>query len=384
MTPLPEKAEVVIIGAGCIGASIAYHLALRGVSAVVLEKEKIPGTGSTGAAAGGVRQQFSTAINVVLSQVSVRAFERFPEEIGTDPSFIQCGYLFCLAEEKQWGSFQRQAALWSSLGVTAETLSPEQVKERVPDLVVDDLLGATFCPTDGIADPGSVTQGYFAAARERGAKFFFDTEATGIQMESDRVTAVETRDGIIRTPVVVNAAGPHAAAVGQMVHLEIPVLPYRRQCFTTQPCDWLPEDFPMVVDMKTGVYMHRESGGLLLGLADTEEPSSFHTHIDLEFRDRVFLDAFERLPKLEDAEYKTGWAGSYEVTPDNNAILGEVPGVTGFLCANGFSGHGFMQSPAVGEILAGLIVDGKSPIDVDELRFERFAKQELIVESDVI
>jgi sarcosine oxidase subunit beta len=195
---------------------------------------------------------------------------------------------------------------------------------------------------------------------------------------------VVTSRGDVQAPVVINAAGPHAAEVGRMAGVELPVAPLRRQIFTTQPADWVPANFPMVVDVGTGVYMHRESGGLLLGLADLEEPPSFHTHIDLDFRDRVFMLAFERLPKLEDAAYRAGWAGLYEDTPDHNAILGEAPGVRGFWLANGFSGHGFMHSPAGGMVIADLVTGRPPRADVSALAPDRFERAALVAEANVI
>ena len=375
---------MVVIGAGCIGASVAFRLAQRGASVVVLEREPMAGTGSTGHCAGGVRQQFSTAVNVLLSKASVAVLERFQEETGSDAGFDQCGYLFCLADEASWREFQSQLALWRTLDVPARALTPAQAREIVPGLETADLVGCTFCPTDGIADPHLVTQGFVAAARRHGAAFEFARAATGVRVEGGRVRGVLTEAGEIACSTVVNAAGPFAAEVAKWAGIELPVSPVRRQMFTTQPLPWVNERFPMIVDMKSGVYMHRESGGILVGLADKNEPPSFNTNIDFEFRDLVFSLAMERVPALEEAEYRAGWAGLYETTPDHNAILGAVPGLEGFQCANGFSGHGFMHSPAVGQVIAGLILDGRSPIEVSDLSIERFQRHELLVEANVI
>jgi sarcosine oxidase subunit beta len=382
---LPPRADAVIVGAGCIGASIAYHLALGGVNALVLEREKVPGLGSTGQCAGGVRQQFSTPVNVRLSRLSIEAFARMKEELAYEGDlYWPVGYLFCLSEPARWAAFQKNAGEQRAMGVPVETLTPEEVARRWPVLRTDDLLGATFCGTDGLADPHGVTAAYYAAAKRLGARFEFEAEVTGVRVASGRVTGVDSSRGAIESPIVINAAGPFAAQVAAMAGIELPVLPLRRQVFTTQPLEWLPPDFPMVVDVRTGVYMHRESGGLLLGLADAAEPPSFHTHIDLEFRDRVFLLGFERLPRLEDAAYRAGWGGLYEDTPDHNAVLGEAPGVRGLYLANGFSGHGFMHSPAVGMVIADLVTTGKPRVDIHELSFERFAGSDLVAEANVI
>lgn len=379
-----ERADAVVIGAGCIGAAIAYHLAARGLSVVVLEKENAPGLGSTGRCAGGVRQQFSTPVNVKVSKLSIEAFARMNDELGYEGElYWPVGYLFCLSDAARWRAFQDAAAMQRGLGVPVETLAPAEIARRFPLVRTDDLLGGTFCGTDGLADPHAVTAAYCAAAKRKGVRFEYERAVTAIHIEGGRVRGVSTGTGRIDAPLVVNAAGPHAAGVAALAGVVLPVEPVRRQIFTTQPLDWVPVDFPMVVDMGTGVYMHRESGGLLLGLADRSEPPSFDTHVDFDFRDRVFVEAMERLPRLEEAAYRAGWGGSYEVTPDHNAILG-ASGVDGFLLANGFSGHGFMHAPGVGMLIADLVADGRPRFDLDELSLDRFAGRELAVEANVI
>jgi sarcosine oxidase subunit beta len=380
-----ETAPVVVIGAGCIGAAIAYHLGRRGVKdVVVIERELFSGAGSTGKCAGGIRQQFSSAVNVRICQESVRQYERFHDEMETDRVFWQVGYLFLLSDPAQWAAFQRQAEFQRSLGLPVETLTPEQVKARLPIVNVDGVLGGTFCPTDGLADPHMVTQGYEARARALGAKFKFGVSVTGLRMEGQRVVGVRTSQGEIDTPVVVNAAGAWSAEIARWAGVDLPVLPYRRHCFTTKPLAFVDETLPMIVDMKSGVYMHRESGGLLLGLADKDEPSSFDTSVNWDFLERVVEGAVERVPALGEAEIGHGWAGLYETTPDHNAVLGPPAAVQGLLIAAGFSGHGFMQAPAVGQLIAEWIVDGKPGLDVSELRLERFEEQAVSPEVNVI
>ena len=380
-----NTAPVVIIGAGCIGPAIAYHLGKRGVKGVVvLEREQFSGTGSTGRCAGGIRQQFSNEVNVRICQESVRQYERFADEMGTGEVFWQVGYLFLLSDPASWAAFQKQAEFQRSLGLPVETLTPRQVKDRLPIVSIDGVLGGTFCGTDGLADPHMVTQGYEARARALGADLRFGVNATGLRMEGGRVTGVRTDQGDIDTPMVVNAAGPHAAEVARWAGVDLPVLPYRRHCFTTKPLDFVDEKLPMIVDMKTGVYMHRESGGLLLGLADKDEPAGFDISVNWDFLPQVVEGAMERIPALEAAEIGHGWAGLYETTPDHNSVLGPPAGVGGLMLANGFSGHGFMQAPAVGQVIAEWIVDGRPGMDVSELRLERFAEQATAPEVNVI
>ncbi|HUK64390.1 MAG TPA: FAD-dependent oxidoreductase, partial [Dongiaceae bacterium] len=297
-----DRAPAVVIGAGCIGTSIAYHLGklgMRGV--VVVEREPFAGAGSTAKAAGGIRAQFSTPVSVRLSQLSVAHFQRFAEEMGTGPVFFPVGYLFVLTDPERWRAFQEQADMQRSLGLPVRTLTPKQAQDLVPELNVSDLLGATFCPTDGLGNPHEVTQAYVTRARERGARFDFVRSATGLVIEGGRITGVRTSHGDIDTPLVVNAAGPHAAEVARWAGVDLPVEPIRRHCFTTEPLAFVRADMPMIVDMLSGVYMHRESGGMLLGLANRDEPPGFNTSVDWDFLPTVVEGAIHRLPALEDA-----------------------------------------------------------------------------------
>jgi sarcosine oxidase subunit beta len=274
-----------------------------------------------------------------------------------------------------------------SLGLPVQTLTPQGAKAIVPELSVEDLLGATFCLEDGLGDPNEVTQSYVKQARRLGAVFRFDESVTGLTMEGNRVTGVRTASGTISTPMVVNAAGPHAHEIGTWAGLDVPVQPVRRHCFVTEPLPMAREDLPMIVDMTTGVYMHRESGGLLLGYANPEEPAGFNLTLNPEMLDRMWEPAAGRVPVLETAEVslKKGWAGLYETTPDHNSILGPPQAVEGLMLANGFSGHGFMHAPAVGQLIAEWIVDGKPSLDLSPLRLERFAETAgTTVEANVI
>ncbi len=381
-----ETAPVVIIGAGCIGAAIAYHLGRRGVKGVVvLERELFSGAGSTGKCAGGIRQQFSTPLNCRISQLSVQHLERFREEMQCEGEvFFPVGYLFLLSDDARWRTFQAQAEMQRGLGLPVQTLSPTEASVIVPEVNMEGVLGATFCPTDGLGNPHEITQAYEQRARALGASFRFGVEVTGLIMEGASVTGVRTSAGEIDTPLVVNAAGAWARAVAGWAGIDLPVLPYRRHCFTTNALPFVHDKLPMIVDMKTGVYMHRESGGMLMGLADKDEAPSFDTSTNWDFVEKVVEPAMMRLPALEAAEIASGWAGLYETTPDHNAVLGPARGVSGMLLANGFSGHGFMQAPGIGQLMAEWIVDGQPSMDLSEMRLERFAEQQVIVEANVI
>ena len=380
-----ETAPVVIVGAGCIGASIAYHLGVRGVKGVVvLERELFAGAGSTAKAAGGIRAQFSNPLNVKLSLLSIAFYERFEEALGSESEFEQVGYLFVLTDPERWSVFQAQAAMQRDLGVPVRTLTPAEAREIVPQMNVDDVLGATFGEKDGLADPHLVTQGFVSAARRLGARFEFSRPARGFVMDGRRVTGVTTDTGTISTPVVIDAAGPWAAEVARWAGVDLPVAPIRRHCFTTEPMAWVGERLPMVVDMKSGVYMHREGGGILMGLANRDEAPGFDTSVNWDLLERVVEPAMHRIPALEAAEVSNAWAGLYETTPDHNAVLGPPEGTEGFLLANGFSGHGLMHAPAVGQMISEWIVDGRPSLDLSPLRLERFAAADVSAEANVI
>ena len=379
------SADVVIIGGGVIGTSIAYHLAKMGAqNTVVLERESMLGMGSTGKCAGGIRQQFSTEVNIRLSMESVRFFENFREELDADPEFRQNGYLFLATTEEEVTAFQQNVALQRSLGLKVGILSPPEAKELVPALNVEDVLLATYCPTDGYADPHSVLQGFAKGARRLGVDMCTDTEATAIERKAGKVRAVATKQGRIETPVVVDAAGPWLAIVGGMAGIELPVLPYRRQIFVTHPFPAIPDPVPMVIDFQPSFYFRKEGPGILMGMTDDEEPPSFNTHADWDFLAQVVEKAIHRAPILEQAGFMDGWGGLYAVTADDNPILGPLPELEGFICAGGFSGHGFMLSPATGRAIAELILEGQSTVDISALSINRLREGAEFREEQVI
>jgi sarcosine oxidase subunit beta len=379
-----ERADVVIVGGGVIGASIAYHLAARGVrDVIVLERDRL-GSGSTSRNAGGIRLQFSTEVNVRLSQRSLPRLERFADEMGVDPDFKQVGYLFLITQDRDVAAFERSLALWSRLGVPAQRMDQAQVHELFPEVRVDDVRFATFCAKDGHLDSTSLLNGYVARARERGVRFRENQPITAIDLEKGGVAGVRTPTGPIATPVVVNAAGAWAAEVARLAGIDLPVTPLRRQIFVTDPVPGLERDFPLTVEMATSFYFHRESGGVLMGMADPSDRPGYDDSVNWDFLPTIVERALDRMPALERANVKTGWAGFYEDTPDKHPILGTIPGVAGFVSAAGFSGHGLMHAPAAGEAIAELIVDGRTTLDISALSYERFERGELIREHNVI
>ena len=376
---MEKTADIVIIGGGIIGTSIAYHLAQKRAKGVVLLEKGMLGEGSTAKCAGGIRAQFSTEINIRFSLESFQTWNRFEEIMDAHLDFKKVGYLFLATTEDEWAVFRSNVALHHRFGIPVELLSPEEIRHRWPYLRVDDLQGGTYCPWEGYAGPYEALSGFARGARRGGVKIHEGTEVTGILREGNRVAGVRTPQGDISAPVVVNAAGPYAGEVGKMAGAEVPVQPYRRQLFFTGPFSHIPDPIPLVIDFHRAWYFRREGAGLLLSGPKDPFPS-FNLNVDYDAMAEAAESSMYRVPVLKKAAIDRGWAGSYEISPDNHAILGRTPGVEGLFLANGFSGHGFQHSPAVGKVMAEIILGEKPSIDVSCLSVERFARGELIRE----
>ncbi|HEY6121679.1 MAG TPA: FAD-binding oxidoreductase, partial [Pyrinomonadaceae bacterium] len=380
-----ESADVVIVGSGIVGSSVAYHLAQQGCTNVlVIEREPHQGKGSTGKSMGGVRAQFTTPVNIQMSLYSINFFAQFDEIVGHPADYRAHGYLFCATNERHLEYLKTNRQLQMSLGLkNVELVSREDILQMVPQLMADDILGGTFCPTDGFVDPHSVMMGFMLNARERGVRLWLNTKVTGIGLKNDQVVGVETTRGPVATPVVVNAAGAWAAVIAEMAGEDIPVEPLRRQLVPTEPFDELPQRFPMVIDMSTGFHFRREGKGILMAWNDPEETPGFKTDFEPSFVEKILMRAAARVPCLAEAEVnpRRAWAGLYEMTPDHHAIIGPAPRVRGLYFVNGFSGHGVMHSPAAGRITADLILYGKSElVDSTQLGADRFAAGKLLAE----
>ena len=382
---LPATADIVIIGGGVMGASAAYHLAARGMKNIVLiEKEEFFGQGATGRCAGGVRYQFATEVNIQLSLASLPMLEHFKEEISQEIDYRKCGYLFVLTNEREVAAFKHNVELQHRLGVQTEWLSGDEVRERLPLMRFDDALAGTFHQKDGLVDPNSVVMGYINAAARLGARTMASAEVMGIHVSGDKVEAVETGQGLIQTRMILNAAGPWSGQISEMAGVRIPLLPIRRQMFTTTQLPEIPEDFPFVIDFAQSLYFHREGNGLLIGMSNQNEKPDFDQSVDEEFELINLEAAIGRMPLVEKAGRAAHWAGLYEVTPDAHPIFGATP-VEGFYLVTGFSGHGFMHWPVAGKLTAEYIVDGKfSSVDVSMLNLARFEEGKLIQEYNVV
>ena len=382
---IPKTADLVIIGGGVMGASTAYHLALRGQKNIVLlEKDEFFGQEATGKCAGGVRFQFSTEINVRLSLVSLPMLDRFKEETGQEINFRKCGYLFVLTKPEDVKTFRHSLEMQQGLGVHTEWLSADEVRKSLPLMHFEDALAGSYNAGDGLVDPNSVVMGYINAAQRLGVQCLTKVEVTGIQVEAGRIAAVETNQGSLSTRAVVNAAGPWAGVVGGMAGVDIPIIALRRQIMTTTPLPEVPLDFPFVLDFAQSLYFHREGEGILTGMSNPNEKPGFDQNIDENFEMVNLEAAIARMPCLEKAGQVSHWAGLYEVTPDAHPIFGGSP-VEGFTIVAGYSGHGFMHGPVAGKLMAEFILDGKfKTVDVSMLDLARFKEGRPIREYNVV
>ena len=385
-----QTADVVIIGGGIVGSSIAWHLTHGGCKNVlVIERESSQGKGSTGKSMGGVRAQFSTPVNIQMSLYSIPFYAKFEEVVGHPADYRPQGYLFLATKESHLAYLRANFARQKKLGLTtARLLTAEQIREMLPQLRSDDVLGGSFCSTDGFVDPYSVMNGFMASAVEHGATLWKKTEVTGITTDQQDAFRVETTRGPVSTRTVVNAAGAWSAQIAKFLGVDLPVEPLRRMLVPSEPFSDFPHSSPMVIDMSTGFHFRPEGRGFLLAWNDPEETPGYKIDFEPAFIEKILMHAANRVPAFENLPInpKRAWAGLYEMTPDHHCILGPVASVPGFFLANGFSGHGVMHSPATGKILADLILQGKTDIvdDVGVLSFERFARGELLHETAIL
>ncbi|OLE56786.1 MAG: FAD-dependent oxidoreductase [Chloroflexi bacterium 13_1_20CM_2_59_7] len=384
-----HTAEVVIIGGGIIGSSIAYHLTAAGCNDVlVIERETAQGKGSTGKSMGGVRAQFSTPVNIQMSLYSIPFYASFDERLGHPAGYRPQGYLFCATNDKQMAYLRANYEKQVALGLKdVRLITTDEIRKMFPQLRSDDIVGGSFCSTDGFVDPYSAMIGFMTRAADHGATLWKNTPVTGIQRDVQGIAAVETTKGTVATRKVVNAAGPWAAEVAKMVGVDLPVEPLRRMLVPTEPFEQFPHTAPMIIDMSNGFHFRPEGLGFLLAWNDPEETLGYKTDFDPAFIEKILTRAADRVPVFENLAVnpKRAWAGLYEMTPDHHPILGPAPGLSGFFLANGFSGHGVMHAPATGKVLADLILTGKTGlIDAKLLDLARCAEGRMIHETAVL
>ena len=379
---LPTHADVVIVGGGVMGASAAFHLAEAEVNVVLLERGELSG-GSTSKAAGGVRANFSDELNIMLGKRSLELFKDFGNRPGQEIDLHRSGYLFVLTRPEDVELFTASVALQNSLGVPSRMVDVDEACRLSPLLNPEGVLAAAWSPEDGHCTPESVVLGYATGARRLGATVRTGVEVTGIATSQGAITQVSTTDGEISTGCVIDCAGAWSPEVASYVGVDLPVTPYKRELLITEP---MPEPISMAftIDYATSFYWHREGPGILTGYSHRETEPGFDISRDADFPERLGELAAVRAPALLDLGVRSGWAGLYEVTPDHNALLGESRNVHRFLYATGFSGHGFLQGPAIGEILRDLYLGREPFIDVSPLDVERFATGDLRPERNIV
>jgi sarcosine oxidase subunit beta len=384
-----QTADVVIIGGGIVGSSIAYHLTLAGCrNVLVVERESAQGKGSTGKSMGGVRAQFSTPVNIQMSLYSIPFYASFEERLGYPCDYRPQGYLFCATNERHLtylrANYEKQVAMGLK---NVQLIDGYEIRRRFPQLRGDDIVGGSFCSTDGFVDPYSAMNGFMSWAADHGARLCKNSIVTGLVRDERGIAGVETSTGSFAARTVVNCAGARAAGVGALAGVNLPVEPLRRMLVPSEPFEQFPHSAPMIVDMSNGFHFRPEGRGFLLAWNDPEETPGFKAEFDSAFVEKILIRAADRVPCFAELPVnpKRAWAGLYEMTPDHHPILGEVPGMPGFFLANGFSGHGVMHAPATGKILSDLILHGKTElIDASLLNLARFSEGRLIHETAVL
>lgn len=369
---LPATADVVIVGGGVMGASVAFHLAEAGVRDIVVVERGELACGSSGKPIGGVRAHFSDPLNIELGRRSLRAYRDFPHRPGADIRLDTVGYLFLLTAERQAEEFTESVRLQNSLGVPSRMIDADEARGLCPYLSTDGLVAAVHSPTDGHARPGLVVHGYADAAARAGVRFATHTRVTGIDISGGHVSAVRTDRGAVACSTVVCAAGAWSGQIGAMAGIDLPVRPVRRQLAFTERLSPPAPRIPFTIDFTSSAYFHNSDDGLLLGLADPREADGFDTTWTPQWLDLFRGVVRRRAPALATMPIAGGWAGLYEVTPDHNALIGRSTELPNFLYATGFSGHGFLQAPAVGEVVRDLHLEREPCVDITPMSVERF------------
>lgn len=387
---MKNKADVIIVGGGIIGSSVAYHLLADGFTGriIVFEKDPSYAYASTPRSAGGIRQLFTTVINIKMSRYSLKAYQNFTRNmaIGNETFEIdlkQRGYLF-LAAEKMRPLFEKQLKLQHQNGVLSEWLGKTELVALIPELITRDLAGGLYCAESGYLDPYTAMQGFIKNAKHLGAEYIYE-EADCFLAEEGRIKGVRLKDGrAFFAPVVVNCAGAWASGLSSKAGLPLPVIPVPRRIFMFDVEKPLAKPLPLTMD-PTGVYFRHEGRKIIAGYGEEEKPAIDFSWKRSEFEEQIWPVLAQRIPNFEKVKVERGWAGLYDYnTADHNAIIGEHPEMKGYFAAFGFSGHGMQQAPAVGKGLSELIRTGKyETIDLTPLRVERFAENDLVTEDAI-
>jgi sarcosine oxidase subunit beta len=381
---MKKTADCIIIGGGVMGTAIAYYLARQGITDVVIIEASYLAAGGTGRCGGGIRQQWSTEANTRLAIESVRLYEGLEEELSADIEFLQGGYLVLAYTDEDVEQFEANVALQQGLGLDVEILTPDEITRRVvPELNTEGVRLATYCPSDGSANPFLTTQAYADAARRLGVSIELFTPVTRILREGDRVTGVETARGVVSAPAVVNAAGSHSVLLARTVGVELPITPYRREILVTEPLERFFD--PMIISFSYGIYFRQTKHGAVIGgFGDPKEPPGFNEASSLGFLVEMSRKLSHLMPALGPVKVVRQWAGLYDITPDAQPILGTTDGLEGLYQANGFSGHGFMIAPMTALLVAQAVAGLTTSLDIERLNARRFTGGEVTTDRSVV
>ncbi len=377
--------DVVIIGGGVIGASVAYYLAKMGITDVVVVEKSYISSGATGRCGGGIRQQWTSPENVKLAMESVKLFESFKDELGMDIEFYQGGYLLLAYTDEEVERFKNQISMQKSLGLDVSLLTPKEALDVVPYLNLDQLKAAAYCPTDGHANPFLVNFAYIKKAEKLGVTVLKNTTVKEIVVNNGKIEKVITDKGEIETSIVVNAAGGWAAEIGQMVKIDLPIVPYRHQILVTEPVEHFLD--PLVMSFSKNIYFRQtEHGSLVMGESNYEEVPGYNHKASWQFLESIAKKITFFIPRLKDLSIVRQWSGLYATTPDALPIIDEFENVSRFITVGGYSGHGFMLAPISGKLVAEMIKFNKpTSLNIDQLKFNRFSEsKKLSGEKNVV
>ena len=370
--PLPKTIDAVVIGAGIIGASMAYHLSEAGLKVLVLEKEEIPGAGATAAAVGGIRAIFDNELDIRYALETRASMPSFKERFGWDPEYRKHGYLYTARKKPTLEEYRRKAEIGEKHDTGLRMLTPDEVSDVAPVLDMNGVIGGMFGPQDGYCDPYGVMMGFLSAARRNGARISYRTRVTGVNTGGGRITGVTTDRGEVSCATLVNCAGPFARKVAAMAGLDIPARPHRRYVFVTGAFPQLPKTTPLVIDQDNLFYFRPESGVVVMSGMEEEPDEPDDTAVRWERSEGVAEKALKCVQVFREAGFARAWAGMRTITPDCRAILGPTP-VDGFFLACGFSGHGVCQCVPAGRVVAEYITKGRSEtLPIEPYFLERF------------
>ncbi len=381
---MKNKADVVIIGGGVTGCSLAYNLAKKGLDVCLFEKKYLS-SGATGCCGAGIRQQWSTKENAELAKKSVEIFEKLSKTLGYDIELRQGGYLIAVHDKKEMKQAKKNVEMQRSLGIKVDILNPSEINDvaSILDVKAMDIVGATFCKTDGHANPFKTTFAYANAAKKHGANIFTHTKVTGIKTDKNHVKEVQTTKGSVKTDFVVNAAGIWSKDIAKMVNIKTPNVPLRKEIMATERIRPLFE--AMIISFKDGIYFsQQEEGQIVGGMPIPEQKPGFKTKPTFSFLHHMSKTITRYAPILKHVNMLRHWTGFYDVTPDSRPILGQTSQLKGFIHCHGFSGHGFMLSPMVAKTLSDYISEGKTSKILETLSLDRFKGRKLNGETYVV